>query len=62
VRSIPGGAPDIDRLMDLMAQDKKIKQGKLTLILVRGIGASFIAPGIDAAEVRAFVARKLKQS
>jgi 3-dehydroquinate synthase len=62
MRSIPGGAPDIDRLMDLMAQDKKIKQGKLTLILVRGIGASFIAPGVDAAEVRAFVATKLKQS
>jgi 3-dehydroquinate synthetase len=45
--------------MDLIAQDKKIKHGKLTLILVRGIGASFIASGIDTAEVRAFLAEKL---
>jgi 3-dehydroquinate synthase len=59
VSSMPGGAPDVDRLMDLMAQDKKIKHGKLTLILARGIGASFIASGIEAAEVRAFLAEKL---
>ena len=59
VSSMPGGAPDVDRLMDLIAQDKKIKHGKLTLILVRGIGASFIAPGIETAEVRAFLAEKL---
>jgi 3-dehydroquinate synthase len=59
VSSMPGGVPDVDRLMDLMAQDKKIKHGKLTLILVRGIGASFIASGIEVAEVRAFLAEKL---
>jgi 3-dehydroquinate synthase len=59
--SVTGGAPDVDRIMDLMAQDKKIKQGKLTLILVRGIGTSFIASGIDAAEVRAFLVEKLSR-
>ena len=59
VSSMSGGVPDVDRLMDLMAQDKKIKHGKLTLILVRGIGASFIASGIEVAEVRAFLAEKL---
>ena len=31
--------PDADRLMDLIAQDKKVKRGKLTFILARGIGA-----------------------
>ena len=36
---VPGGVPDIDALMDLIAQDKKVKRGKLTFILVRGIGA-----------------------
>jgi 3-dehydroquinate synthase len=61
VSSITGGAPDVDRLMDLMAQDKKIKQGKLTLILVRGIGKSFIAANMEAAEVRAFLVEKLSQ-
>jgi len=59
VCAITGGAPDPDRLMDLIAQDKKIKHGRLTFILARGIGASFIASNVDAAEVRAFVAEKL---
>jgi 3-dehydroquinate synthase len=59
--SIPGNLPDADRLMDLMAQDKKVKRGKLTLILSRGIGAAFVAPDIDHAEVRAFLAEKLAE-
>ena len=36
---VDGGAPDADTLMDLIAQDKKVKRGKLTFILARGIGA-----------------------
>ena len=32
------GVPGVDALMDLIAQDKKVKRGKLTFILVRGIG------------------------
>ena len=56
---VTGGLPDADRLMALIAQDKKVKRGKLTFILARGIGRAFIAPDIDAAEVRAFLAEKL---
>jgi 3-dehydroquinate synthase len=59
--AVPGGVPNADCLMELIAQDKKVKRGKLTFILVRGIGASFIAPDIDAAEVRAFLAEKLAE-
>jgi 3-dehydroquinate synthase len=59
VSEVPGGVPDADRLMDLIAQDKKVKRGKLTFILVRGIGESFIAPAVDASEVRAFLIEKL---
>jgi 3-dehydroquinate synthase len=59
--SVTGGLPDADRLMDLIAQDKKVKRGKLTFILARGIGAAFIAPDVDAAEVRAFLTGKLAQ-
>ena len=47
--------------MGLIAQDKKVKRGKLTFILARGIGASFIAGDVDAAEVHAFLAEKLAQ-
>jgi 3-dehydroquinate synthetase len=48
--------------MELIAQDKKVKRGKLTFILVRGIGESFIAPDVDADEVRAFLGEKLAAS
>ncbi len=57
--AVAGGTPDADRLMGLIAQDKKVKRGKLTFILARGIGASFIAQDVDAAEVRAFLIRTL---
>ncbi len=59
--SVPGGPPGADRLMELIAQDKKVKRGRLTFILARGIGASFIAPDVDAAEVRAFLVEKLAE-
>ena len=58
---VHGGLPDADRLMDLIAQDKKVKRGKLTFILARGIGGAFIAPDVDAAEVRAFLVQQLAE-
>jgi 3-dehydroquinate synthetase len=50
---------DADALMGLIAQDKKVKRGKLTFILVRGIGESFIAADVDPAQVRTFLAEKV---
>jgi len=61
VRDIAGTVPDADHLMDLIAQDKKVKRGKLTFILVRGIGSAFVAPDVDPAEVRVFLAEKLNE-
>jgi 3-dehydroquinate synthase len=58
LKDIPGGSPGVDELMDLIAQDKKVKRGKLTFILVRGIGQAFVANDVDAGEVRAFLAEK----
>ena len=57
---VPGGCGDADALLDAMAQDKKVRDGALTFILARGIGRSFIAPGIDRAEVRAFLEDELR--
>lgn len=57
--AVPGGLPDADRLLELMLQDKKVRRGALTFILARGIGASFVAAGIEAADVRAFLAETL---
>jgi 3-dehydroquinate synthetase len=59
IADVPGGVPGVDGLMDLMAQDKKVKRGRLTFILVRGIGQAYVAPDVDPAEVRAFLADKL---
>ena len=61
VRDVPGGAPGADVLMDLIAQDKKVKRGTLTFILVRGIGKAFIENKVDAAEVRTFLTEKLAE-
>ncbi|HVV79019.1 MAG TPA: 3-dehydroquinate synthase [Pseudolabrys sp.] len=51
--------PDVDRLMSLIAQDKKVKRGRLTFILVRGIGNAFVANDVDPAEVRGFLAEQV---
>jgi 3-dehydroquinate synthase len=53
--------PSLEQLMDLIAQDKKVKRGKLTFILVRGIGEAFIETGVDEAEVRVFLSEKLAE-
>lgn len=49
------GTFDADRLLALMAGDKKAEGGALTLILARGIGQAFVAKGVDAGTVRAFL-------
>ena len=61
IKHVPGGVPGVDVLMDLIAQDKKVKRGKLTFILVRGIGQAFVENDVDAAEVRAFLKERLSR-
>jgi 3-dehydroquinate synthetase len=61
IKDIAGGAPGIDKLMDWIAQDKKVKRGKLTFILVRGIGQAFVANDIDPSDVRAFLQERLPE-
>ena len=47
IQDIAGVIPDADRLVELMFQDKKVVNGKLNLILTKGIGKAFIARDID---------------
>jgi 3-dehydroquinate synthase len=61
IKDISGAAASVDRLMELIGQDKKIKRGQLTFILVRGIGAAFVETGVDQAEVRGFLSEKLAE-
>ncbi|ANV99096.1 3-dehydroquinate synthase [Bradyrhizobium icense] len=53
------GLADADTLMALMAQDKKVKRGKLTFILLQAIGRAVVANDVEPALVRDFLQQKL---
>lgn len=63
---LPAGLEDLpmlagvaaERLAELMRQDKKVKAGKLTLILVRRIGQAFIAEDAPLDQITDFLRRK----
>ena len=59
IQDIPGETLTCDTLMTGIAQDKKVKRGKLTFILTRGIGQAFIANDVDPAELTAFLDAEL---
>jgi 3-dehydroquinate synthase len=61
IKDIAGPPVSVDRLMELIAQDKKVKRGMLTFILVRGIGQAFVENDVDAREVRTFLSEKLAE-
>jgi len=55
------GLADADALMALMAQDKKVKRGKLTFILLEAVGRAVVANDVDPARVRDFLQQKLSE-
>ncbi|MCH4541011.1 3-dehydroquinate synthase [Ochrobactrum sp. POC9] len=57
---VPGGLPPAEKLMDYIAQDKKVARGALTFILTRGIGQSFIAKDVPPAAVLEFLKDRLE--
>ncbi len=56
------GLADADALMALMAQDKKVKRGKLTFILLEAVGRAVIAKDVEPTPVRDFLKEKLAQN
>ncbi len=50
---------DAAAILDAMRQDKKVERGRLTFILARGIGASFIAKDVSETQALAFLQREL---
>jgi 3-dehydroquinate synthase len=54
------GLADADALMTLMAQDKKVRRGKLTFILLEAVGRAVIAKDVEPARVRDFLQSKLR--
>ena len=60
IRDIPGGKAEADELLRLMGQDKKVRAGKLTFILVNEIGQAFVSRDVPPGKVRDFLAREIK--
>jgi len=58
---IPGSLPGPDGLLSLMAQDKKVRRGKLVFILARGIGKAFIARDVDPKIVKTLLQEALAE-
>jgi 3-dehydroquinate synthase len=56
------GLADADALMTLMAQDKKVRRGRLTFILLSAIGRAVIAPDVEPSLVRDFLKAKLRRT
>jgi 3-dehydroquinate synthase len=53
------GLADADTLLTLMGQDKKVKRGRLTFILLEQIGKAVIVNDVDPSTVRDFLQEKL---
>jgi shikimate kinase/3-dehydroquinate synthase len=56
-----GRMPDLDSLLAFMEQDKKVKDGEMTLILLQKLGEAFIAPKVPRPAVRAFLEAQLAE-
>jgi shikimate kinase/3-dehydroquinate synthase len=59
IGDIPGDRADAAELLRLMGQDKKVKAGKLTFILVRGVGQAFVTRDVQPETVLAFLEREI---
>jgi 3-dehydroquinate synthase len=65
---LPAGIADIDgaksfaagALLAAMLQDKKVEQGRLTLILARRLGEAFVARDVPVEKVERFLAAQLR--
>jgi 3-dehydroquinate synthase len=56
---IPGDLPRPEALMALMAQDKKVIDGRLRFVLARGIGAAFVAEEVPGEAVLRLLSDRL---
>jgi 3-dehydroquinate synthetase len=55
LQDLPGGPYHAERLLDAIRYDKKNEGGRLTFILARGVGKSFIARDVDEVAARDFL-------
>jgi 3-dehydroquinate synthase len=58
IGAIPGSKPTPDEILRLMAQDKKVKGGRLALVLVRGIGAAYVERDVPLPRLTEFLIKE----
>lgn len=62
IADIAGDIPGAESLIDLMAQDKKVHNGQLTFILMKGIGGAFSTQDVSADRLLEFMTAMHKSS
>jgi 3-dehydroquinate synthase len=62
VAEIPGEVGDAETLFGHMLQDKKVLRGRLTFILARGVGQSFVARDVASDDVLHFLRDELGET
>ncbi len=55
LESVPGVAWSVEALIDHMGRDKKVRDGKVSFVLVRGIGKAFVTTDVDLGDVAALL-------
>ena len=58
IGQVEGGAPDVEALLALIAQDKKVESGVPAFVLVRGIGEAYVDHQMDMEKLQNFLSRK----
>jgi 3-dehydroquinate synthase len=53
---------DVERLIDHMSRDKKVSGGRITYVLVRGIGEAYLDAAVDLDDVRALLTSALNDA
>jgi 3-dehydroquinate synthase len=59
LRSQIGALPTVRELLHFMEQDKKVRDGQMTFILLRSIGQAFVARNVDRGQIASFLEGQL---
>ena len=59
LRSQTGAVPTVQELLHFMEQDKKVRNGQMTFILLRAMGQAFVARNVSRQEIGAFLEEQL---
>ena len=56
---LPGRGWDVHRLLDHMSRDKKVQDGRVAFVLMKGIGGAFLDPEVPPQSVEALLTQAL---